>query len=141
MKQSCAGNTIWRQVKLRMARVNYIHFSFILNLRKWKSFLPFYPSNNRTQNNKSSQYTNIRKDYWQGLLRLNFKVIIFRYDLFMTGNSLSNFNLLESLIAQFHTISYWFQKVILLFLSYLSLSEFNAPSWKCENQFASISDT
>ena len=48
--------------------------------------------------------------------------------------------LLSSRISYF-TTSYWFQKVILLFLSYFSLSEFNAQIWKFANEFASISDT
>ena len=39
--------------------------------------------------------------------------------------SLSNFDLLESHIAQFHI---GLKKVIRLFLGYLSLSEFDAPS-------------
>ena len=52
--------------------------------------------------------------------------------------SLLNFDLLESHIAQFHI---GLKKVIPLFLRYLSLSEFDAPSWKCGNEFAPISDT
>ena len=39
------------------------------------------------------------------------------------------------------TISYWFQKVVFLFLSYLSFSKFDASSWNCANDFATISDT
>ena len=35
-------------------------------------------------------------------LPLKFEVIIFRYDFLMTGYSLSNINVLESHIAQFH---------------------------------------
>ena len=48
--------------------------------------------------------------------------------------------LLSSRISYF-TTSYWFEKVILLFLSYFSLSEFNAQISKFANEFASISDT
>ena len=53
--------------------------------------------------------------------------MIFRYDIFMTVFLPLKF--LSSRIS-YCTISYWFHKVILLFLSYLSLSESDA-SWIC----------
>ena len=60
-------------------------------------------------------------------LPLKFEVIIFRYDFLMTGYSFSNFNLLESHIAQFHI---GFKKCFFFFKRRTLRSETIFGNWK-----------
>ena len=58
----------------------------------------------------------------------------------LSYNLLTPSQILVSLNLRWHNfILVW--KKILLFLSYLSLSKFDAPSWKCAKEFAPISKT
>ena len=66
MKQSCAGNMIWRQAKQRMARVKlhiYIYIYFHLKIVKIKKVFMILAMKQRTQKNVSSHYPNIPEDY------------------------------------------------------------------------------
>ena len=164
---------IWRHVKQRMARIKLqIYIFFILNLWKWKRFLPFSPWNNRTQELIFALYKYSRRL----LTRTGSpKLLSNNLSLWLSYDWLLPIKFWSSQIS-YCTISYWFQKVILLyrislsrheqvltwrvnllyyehwtdkqkyfyvillFLSYLSFSEFDTPSWKYANEFASTSD-
>ena len=125
MKQSCAGNMIWRQVKQRMARVKLHLFLFHLKFVKMKKFFTILAFKQPSSEKRIfAVYKYSRRLFERTLLPKflsnNLSLWLF-YEWFTPSQILIFSNL------KLHN---WFQKVILLFLSYLSLSEFDA-SWIC----------
>ena len=115
------------KIKKDKSKTTYFFF-FILNLSKWKSFYNF-----GLQTCILAVYKYSRRLLTRAL-PLKFEVIIFCYDILMTGYSLSNFNLLESHIAQFHI---GFKKWFLFFMVFIFLgiqcAKLKMCEWICVN--------
>ena len=125
MKQSCAGNMIWRQVKQRMARVKLLLFPFHLKFVKIKTFFTILAL--KLPNLEKCMFAVYK--YSRRLLKrtLSPKFLSNNLSLRLFYEWLTPCQILIFSNLKVHN---WFQKVILLFLSYLSLSEFDA-SWIC----------
>ena len=121
MKQSCAGNMIWRQVKQRMARVKLHLFPFHLKFVKIKTFFTILAL--KLPNSEKHIFAVYK--YWRRLLKrtLSPKFLSNNLSLRLFYEWLTPSQILIFSNLKVHN---WFQKVILLFLSYLSLSEFDA---------------
>ena len=125
MKQSCASNMIWRQVKQRMARVKLHLFPFHLKFVKIKTFftiLALKLPNSEKRIFAVYKYSRrlLKRTISPKFLSNNLSLRLF-YE-WLTPCQILIFSNLK--------VHNWFQKVILLFLSYLSLSEFDA-FWIC----------
>ena len=121
MKQSWAGNMIWRQVKQRMASVKLLLFPFHLKFVKIKTFftiLALKLPNSEKRIFAVYKYSRrlLKRTISPKFLSNNLSLRLF-YE-WLTPCQILIFSNLK--------VHNWFQKVILLFLSYLSLSEFDA---------------
>ena len=121
MKQSCAGNMIWRQVKQRMASVKLLLFPFHLKFVKIKTFFTILAL--KLPNSEKRIFAVYK--YSRRLLKrtLSPKFLSNNLSLRLFYEWLTPCQILIFSNLKVHN---WFQKVILLFLSYLSLSEFDA---------------
>ena len=103
MKQSCAGNMIWRQVKQRMARVKLHLFLFHLKFVKMKKFftiLAFKQPSSEKRIFAVYKYSRrlLKRNLTPNFLSNNLSLWLFLW----LAYTLSNFNLLEYHIAEFH---------------------------------------
>ena len=131
MKQSCTVNMIRRQVKQRMARVKLERERERERKRdRERAEKVFYHC--------SPQTTELIRKYLNSIqifgkiFRLKCYVIIFRYDIFYDWFTPSQILIFSNLILH---------NFILVSKSNFSSSDFDAPGWKCANEFASMSDT
>ena len=118
-------------------------FLFYLKFVKMKMFLQFWPSNNHTYHSVLAVYKYSRRLLTRAL---SAKVVSNNLSLWLSYDrllslslSLSNLIFSNLILPNFLLVS----KRVFSSLRYfkVSFSEFNAPTWKCANEFASISDT